>query len=130
MDDLLNFFNILSDKTRLRILLLLLENELCVCELMGALAMSQPRISQQLSILKQSRVVKDRRDGKWIYYKVDESISVGFMKKVFELLPIWLQNDDTFRLDKLRLKACFEEESKTGKCDITTFTNIIKENIK
>ena len=121
MDDLLNFFNILSDKTRLRILLLLLENELCVCELMGALDMSQPRISQQLSILKQSKLVKDRRNGKWIYYKVDESVDVEFIKKVFELLPIWLENDDIFKLDKLNLNACFEIERKTGKCDINTF---------
>lgn len=122
MDDLLNFFNILSDKTRLRILLLLLENELCVCELMGALDMSQPRISQQLSILKQSKLVKDRRNGKWIYYKVDKSVDVEFIKKVFELLPIWLENDDILKLDKLNLNACFEIESKTGKCDINTFS--------
>ncbi len=68
MKSLVNLFKALSDETRLRILNLLLERELCVCELMDALQMPQPRISHQLRILKDAGLITDRREGKWMIY--------------------------------------------------------------
>ncbi len=65
-------FKALSDITRLRILLLLLQRELCVCELAAVLEMEQSRISHQLRVLRNAELVEDIRDGKWIIYRVAE----------------------------------------------------------
>ena len=71
MRSLVELFKAFSDETRLRILNLLQGHELCVCELMDALQMPQPRISHQLRILKNAGLVIDRREGKWVIYGME-----------------------------------------------------------
>ena len=69
------FFQLLSDDTRLRSLLLMqLEGELCVCELVHALGVIQPKVSRHLAALRDSGVVTDRRSGQWIYYQIDPDL--------------------------------------------------------
>jgi ArsR family transcriptional regulator len=64
-------FKILSDETRLAIVLLLKERgELCVCDLCAATSESQPKISRHMAILRESGLVLDRRAGKWIHYRL------------------------------------------------------------
>ena len=65
------FFQMLSDDTRLRSLLLIQrEGELCVCELVHALGVIQPKVSRHLAALRDYGVVADRRSGQWIYYRI------------------------------------------------------------
>ena len=71
-DDLAGFFKLLGDPTRIRILWALSESEMCVCDICALLEMKQPAVSQQLRILKQARVVRFRRDGKVVYYALDD----------------------------------------------------------
>lgn len=67
----LKLFKSLSDDTRLTLVLLLREKgELCVCELSGVMKEPQPKTSRHLSLLKQCGLLCDRRDGKWIYYRL------------------------------------------------------------
>jgi ArsR family transcriptional regulator len=73
MDTLLNIFKALSDETRLRILKLLEHGELCVCDIVAALDMIQPNVSFHMGVLKDAGIIKDRRQGKWIHYSIDES---------------------------------------------------------
>jgi len=69
------FFKILGDLTRLRVLTLLSrEGELCVCELTYALGEIQPKISRHLALLREAGVVLDRRQGQWIYYRVNPDL--------------------------------------------------------
>ena len=69
------FFQLLSDDTRLRSLLLMQqEGELCVCELVHALGVIQPKVSRHLAALRDNGVVKDRRSGQWIYYQIDPEL--------------------------------------------------------
>jgi DNA-binding transcriptional ArsR family regulator len=117
VDDLLNLFGILSDRTRLRILLLLLNNELCVCEIFATLDMSQPRVSRQLAILKQSKIIKDRREGKWIYYRIDENEYTKHLMSILSLVPDWLCDDAEFNNDKSMLKKVSAMKDK--KCSLT-----------
>lgn len=70
MKKIAEYFKALSDETRLRILRLLAREEKCVCELMDELKMSQSAVSHHLKILKQAGLVKDSRDGKWIFYSL------------------------------------------------------------
>jgi len=72
MKQTVKVFKAISDPTRLRILLLLLQRELCVCELTAILEMKQSRISHQLRVLRNVDLVEDIRDGKWIIYRVSE----------------------------------------------------------
>ena len=70
--DLADLFKLFGDSTRLGILWALSESEMCVCDLCALLKMKQPAVSHQLKNLKQSRVVKARRDGKIVYYSLDD----------------------------------------------------------
>ncbi|MFB0565925.1 MAG: ArsR/SmtB family transcription factor [Candidatus Aminicenantaceae bacterium] len=72
MKQALKLFKSLSDPTRLRILLLLIQKNLCVCEITFILAIEQSRISHQLRILRDADLVEDLRDGKWIVYRITE----------------------------------------------------------
>lgn len=73
MKHTMKVFKALSDPTRLRILLLLLKRELCVCELTFILEMEQSRISHQMRVLRNADLVEDMREGKWIIYRVPEN---------------------------------------------------------
>lgn len=69
------FFKTLADPTRLRALVLLAqEDELCVCELTHALDEIQPKISRHLALLREAEVVLDRRQGQWIYYRLNPEL--------------------------------------------------------
>ncbi|HJB15319.1 MAG TPA: metalloregulator ArsR/SmtB family transcription factor [Candidatus Blautia excrementipullorum] len=70
LDSLSELFKVFGDPTRIRILFILFETEVCVCDLAKALNMTQSAVSHQLRILKQSRLVKNRRDGKSVFYSL------------------------------------------------------------
>lgn len=68
--DLAELYKVFGDSTRIRILYVLFEAEMCVCDIAQLLSMSQSAISHQLRVLKQSRLVKYRRDGKTVFYSL------------------------------------------------------------
>ena len=90
MNDLEGYFKGLSDMTRLRIINLLLQGELCVCDIQRIVDGSQPTISRHLNYLKHSGFVLDRRDGLRVFYRVTKKNSVDlkplhqFLRKVFK----------------------------------------------
>ncbi len=70
--ELSNVFKMFSDPTRLKILSVLFQRELCVCDLASLLDMTQSAVSHQLSVLRQNRIIRYRRSGKNIYYALDD----------------------------------------------------------
>ncbi|MFN3395677.1 MAG: ArsR/SmtB family transcription factor [Thermodesulfovibrionales bacterium] len=102
MDDMLIIFKALSDETRLRILKLLEHGELCVCDIVAALNMMQPKVSFHLGVLKEAGLIKDRKQGKWIHYRIDDSdifkrfLVLSVLERVSESEVI----DDKKRLEK------------------------------
>ncbi len=70
--DLAELFKVFGDSTRVKILWALDEAEMCVCDIAASLNMTQSAISHQLRILKQARLVKSRREGKVVYYSLDD----------------------------------------------------------
>ena len=68
--DLAELFKVFGDSTRIRILFVLFEAEVCVCDLAQELNMTQPAISHQLKILKQAKLVRSRREGKSMFYSL------------------------------------------------------------
>jgi ArsR family transcriptional regulator, arsenate/arsenite/antimonite-responsive transcriptional repressor len=75
VDELENLFKALADKTRLRILALLGNNEVCVCHIHDSLGLPQPTVSRHLAYLRKSGLVATRRDGVWMHYQVSRSLS-------------------------------------------------------
>jgi len=71
--DLADLFKLFGDATRVRILSALLQSEMCVCDLAELLGMSQSAISHQLRVLKQGKLVKNRREGKTVFYSLDDN---------------------------------------------------------
>ena len=70
--DLAELFKVFGDTTRIKILYALFEEEMCVCDIADLLNMTQSAISHQLRVLKQARLVKFRKDGKTVYYSLDD----------------------------------------------------------
>ena len=85
--DLTELFRLFGDSTRLRILYVLFESELCVCDIAVLLGLTQSAISHQLRILKQARLVKARRDGKMVYYALgDDHVRTIFAQGLDHIL--------------------------------------------
>ncbi len=70
--ELAELFKVFGDSTRIRILWALSESEMCVCDIAALLNVSQSAMSHQLRVLKQARLVKHRKDGKVVYYSLDD----------------------------------------------------------
>jgi len=95
----LQFFKTLSDETRLNLVLLLREKgELCVCELTSILRESQPKISRHLAILRDSGLLIDRRDGKWIHYRLSPHMPAWAAAVIEQAYQC--QRDDILRLSQ------------------------------
>jgi len=75
IDDLEVLFKALSDRSRLRILALLGNNEVCVCHIHDTLGLPQPTVSRHLAYLRKSGLVAARRDGVWMHYRLSRSLS-------------------------------------------------------
>ena len=73
IQDLANLFKVFGDPTRVKILSALFSAEMCVCDMASLFNMTQSSISHQLAVLKQARLVKFRKDGKVVYYSLDDN---------------------------------------------------------
>lgn len=81
--DLADFFKVFGDTTRIQILSGLAESEMCVCDISVLLNMTQSAISHQLKVLKDARLVKGRKEGKIVYYSLDDDHVINIFKEGF-----------------------------------------------
>ena len=93
MEKLMNLFKVLSDETRLRILVLLYHKELCVCQIQGILEESQPKISKHLAKLRDMGFVKDERREQFIYYYLDKDNNL--LKEILEKI---ISNSESYAM--------------------------------
>ncbi len=108
-----------SDDTRLRILMLIARKELCVCQIMGVLGISQPLVSRNLAILSSAGLIVERKDGKLVFYSMNKEMSRSH-KKIIDLLQEMTLGDRTYSEDMNSLKDCEAFQKKAGKCDMKT----------
>lgn len=108
-------FKTLSDETRLRILALLGQGELCVCDLMAALALPQSTVSRHLATLRNAGIVEDRRQGIWMYYRL-ATAKGPLLAKLLPLVQDHLDGLDEARqdLDSLRQYMHKKDEAACG----------------
>jgi ArsR family transcriptional regulator len=101
------FFMALADKTRLRLLNLMREDEICVCFFSEVLEESQPKVSRHLAYLRNAGIVEARRDGKWMHYRIIKPEN-AFAAQVLEDTLRWLDAQDEMQKDyqKLAVACC------------------------
>lgn len=110
------FFRCLSDETRLRcVTLLQKEGQLCVCELTTALALSQPKISRHLALLRQSGFLLDSREGQWVFYQINPVLPV-WINPILENSLIAVELTDVFKNDLKRLYQMKNRPNSTTCC--------------
>jgi ArsR family transcriptional regulator, arsenate/arsenite/antimonite-responsive transcriptional repressor len=104
------FFLALADKTRLRLLNLMREDEVCVCYFTEVLGESQPKISRHLAYLRNAGIVSARREGKWMNYKIEMPENPFAAQALKDTLE-WLKAQDKMREDYDKLaKVCCSVE--------------------
>ena len=118
MQDLLNVFKALSEETRLRIVKLLEHGELCVCDIVAALDMIQPKVSFHLAVLRDAGLIKDRRQGKWIHYSIDDT---DIFRRFLILSTLERIPAESVMGDSKRLKEFLK--NKTEKSNVVTLKN-------
>ncbi len=109
MQDILNIFKALSEETRLRVLKLLGHGELCVCDIVAALDMIQPKVSFHLAVLKDAGFIKDRKQGKWVHYHIDDS---DMFRRFLLLSTLERIPPEAFNEDKQRLAKFLKEKNQ------------------
>lgn len=109
MTSMQTFFIALADRTRRRILNLMREHEICVADFTGILDVSQPKISRHLAYLRNAGIVSARRDGKWIYYRIEEPED-PYAAQVLEDTLDWLRSQERMQKDYEKLNSIYAPE--------------------
>jgi ArsR family transcriptional regulator len=100
------FFRALADRTRLRLLNLMRNDEVCVCFFVEILKTNQPKISRHLAYLRRAGIVGARREGQWMHYRIAEPADADAARLLQDVMT-WLANDQEMQRDRERLvKIC------------------------
>jgi ArsR family transcriptional regulator, arsenate/arsenite/antimonite-responsive transcriptional repressor len=106
IDQISEMYKLLADKTRLTILALLKEKELCVCEIVEIMEMTQPNVSQHLRKLKSGGLVHEKKKGQWVFYSLNSDKS--FIQTALEHVPS--QRNQIDRMLGKNIILCKDEE--------------------
>lgn len=105
------FYSALADKTRLRLLNLIRDDEVCVCFFVEALKESQPKISRHLAYLRKAGIVAARKEGKWVHYKIVQPDTPHLREVLAATLNLLETQSDMQRDHRRLVKACLSSES-------------------
>ncbi|MBE3093205.1 MAG: metalloregulator ArsR/SmtB family transcription factor [Actinobacteria bacterium] len=108
MQQYVDLFKALADETRLRIIVLLSEKELCVCQIEAALVLSQVKVSRHLTILRYAGLVNCRREGTWVYYSLTEPKN-KIEESLFESFKKHLRKEKFFSVDISNMEECISQ---------------------
>jgi ArsR family transcriptional regulator len=112
--DPVTFFKNLAEETRLKILLLILaETELCVCEFVQVMGLSQPKISRHLAQLRQYGLLTDRKEGKWVFYSIAADIPL-WQKEILNVCAI--SNESYIKPLKDKLNNLGDRPNRQQQC--------------
>ncbi|MGB9703074.1 MAG: ArsR/SmtB family transcription factor [Candidatus Kapaibacteriota bacterium] len=104
MREKIELFKVLSEPNRVRILILLLNRSLCVCEITSILDISTATVSNHLSILRKAGFLVDEKDGKWIRYSVPTNIKNPMVKEIIDCLPKWFIDEEIIKNDEMKVQ--------------------------
>lgn len=129
LPEMKNLFLALADKTRLRILNLIREDEVCVCYFTEVLNESQPKISRHLAYLRNAGIVSVRREGKWMNYKIEFPENDFAAQIIYDTLD-WLASQNKMREDYEKLaQICSDADAPATIVRAPTPNTFVKTNI-
>jgi ArsR family transcriptional regulator len=108
--DAVQIFKALGDSNRLRIVRMLQQRELCMCEIRSVLKLSNSTVSEHLSILKEAGLIIDRKDGKWVNYRLSEGQSNSAIIAVLKMLKESFPEDAALKSDRVKVKSADREK--------------------
>lgn len=106
--------------------MLLSRQELCVCQIMAVLGVSQPLVSRNLSLLENAGLLTERRDGKMIYYSLSKTMAEP-VKKILAIIRSELKENPIMLQDLGSLTDCQEFQRKSGRCDMKSFMEFMEQ---
>ncbi len=106
MENVIKIFKALGDYNRLRIIKMLENGELCVCEITDILSLSISSVSKHLSILSNANLIKSRKKGKWVYYRLNEG-ELPEIQNMLGLTKLLCSNDIIIQQDLSKIKNKF-----------------------
>src|SRR5882762_10116017 len=109
MKDILTSLKAVSEQIRVRIVLLLMNQDACVCELMAVFEMAQSKLSHHLIALREAGLLQSEKRGKWNYYRVDTDSPNGVNRELLRSLSRWMVDDRVRQRDRTTLERVKEE---------------------
>ena len=100
---LIKIFKALSDPNRLRIIKMLEVRPLCVCEIVDILQLANSTVSKHLSILRDVELILDEKEGKWVYYRLNDNANDLYLKDLLPLLKEWISDDGVIQNDRNKI---------------------------
>jgi DNA-binding transcriptional ArsR family regulator len=110
MRELMAILKALADENRVRILLALRPEELCVCQIVAFLRLAPSTVSKHMAILKQARLVESRKEGRWVLYRLAQDRAATAAKQITDLVARLLADDPRAREDVKRLKQVLQQD--------------------
>ena len=106
MREKVELFKVMSEPNRVRILMMLMQKSLCVCEITSVLKLSTPTVSNHLSYLRKNGFIEDEKNGKWINYKIVKNSQNPIVQTIIDALPKWFSDEKIIKQDLIEvLKA-------------------------
>lgn len=105
MRDKIEFFKVISEMNRVRIIMMLLQKPLCVCEITSILELSTATVSNHLSYLRENGYIEDQKEGKWINYKITNNIEEPMVKNIIDSLPGWFSDEKIIQEDMIKVQS-------------------------
>ena len=93
MKNLIRIMKALSDPGRIKIMKILEDGELCVCEIQPLLGLAQPTVSKHLKLLEEAGLIEFRKEGSWIIYRLAENSESQYAAEMLKLMKQWLNDD-------------------------------------
>lgn len=104
MREKVEVFKAISEINRIRILMMLLEKPLCVCEITSILELTTATVSNHLAYLRHNNFIKDDKDGKWINYKIITNSGNPIVNQILSLLPEWFSQEKIIQDDLIKVR--------------------------
>lgn len=108
IDDKVKILKSVAEKNRLRILEMLKNDTLCVCEITSILKLATSTVSNHLKVLREVGFIEEEKNGKWIYYKINRHPPNPINSAILEMLDLWLERDEEIKKDRIKL-CCLEQ---------------------
>lgn len=112
MRQFLKVFKALSDPNRVRIVKMLEDKPLCVCEIKDILGLANSTVSKHLSLLRDAELIIDEKDGKWVYYRLNTLEFEKYVNQILPLLKDWLNDEPKVLNDRNQAQTCTRDGCK------------------